>query len=592
MMSDGFDRRIRALLEKSGKLKPEQLEQANEIAARDKIPLAQAITEKNLLPEKTFAGLLAREANLPPIDLDLLEIDEQAAELIDRGAAEAHLVLPVSKIGSCLTIALANPFDVPLLDHLKAKTGCELRPLVAPYAAVKRAVTALYRRDEKKMEELLGGDEGEIDVKADSKEDSVDLADIGGGEEDSKVVKAVNMILYQAAVEKVSDIHIEPFEKKTRVRFRKDGVLREAHTLGKATHNAMLSRLKIMASLDIAERRKPQDGKFQIRVNGRQIDLRLSILPVVHGEKAVLRLLDSSNLVLSLDDLGFEPGSLETLRRGIAAPYGMILVTGPTGSGKSTTLYSMVNELMTDDDNFITVEDPVEYQLEGVNQVPVNPKRGLTFAAALRSILRQDPDVIMVGEIRDPETLDIAIKAALTGHLVLSTLHTNDAPSTLTRMIQMGVDPFLVASSTIVVCAQRLARKLCQFCKKPVEAPVERLVEVGMSEAEAKTAKIFQPVGCAKCSGGYKGRFAVLETLEITEAIKEIILRGGNELEVRRAGMKQGMVTLRQAGLANVRRGVTSVEEVLRVSAADGAEPTTKPARAAAATPPSGEGDD
>jgi type IV pilus assembly protein PilB len=439
------------------------------------------------------------------------------------------------------------------------------------------------------MEELLGGD-GDIDVKPEGGEsDAVDLADASDADDDSKIVKAVNMILYQAAVERVSDIHIEPFEKKTRVRFRKDGVLREAHALGKSTHNAMMSRLKIMAALDIAERRKPQDGKFQIRVNGRQIDLRLSLLPTVHGEKAVLRLLDSSNLVLKLEDLGFEPEALATLQKGIAAPYGMILVTGPTGSGKSTTLYSMVNELMSDEDNFITVEDPVEYQLEGVNQVPVNNKRGLTFAAALRSILRQDPDVIMVGEIRDPETLDIAIKAALTGHLVLSTLHTNDAPSTLTRMIQMGTDPFLVASSTVVVCAQRLARKLCQFCKKPADAPVERLIEVGMTEAEAKSAKIFQAAGCAKCNGGYRGRFAVLETLEITDGIKEIILRGGNELEVRRAGVAQGMMTLRRAGLSNVRRGVTSVEEILRVSNADGAKPPA--AAAAAAQKPDDDGD-
>ena len=579
MKIDQFDRRIRALLERSGKLKPERLEEAVEAAAKDKTPLAQIATEKGFVTEKEFAGMLAREANLPPIDLEAVEIDESAAEIIDRATAEENFLLPLAKIGDCLTIALANPFDVPTLDHLKAKTGCELRPVVASYAAVKRAVTALYRRDEKKMEELLGGDEGEIAVSAEPNgAESVDLSDDASGEEDSKIVKAVNMILYQAAVDRCSDIHIEPFEKRTRVRFRKDGVLKEVHQLGKATHNAMMSRLKIMGSLDIAERRRPQDGKFQIKVNGRQIDLRLSILPVVHGEKAVLRLLDSSNLVLKLEDLGFEPGALACLKKGISAPYGMILVTGPTGSGKSTTLYSMVNELMTDEDNFITVEDPVEYQLEGVNQVPVNPKRGLTFAAALRSILRQDPDVIMVGEIRDPETLDIAIKAALTGHLVLSTLHTNDAPSTLTRMIQMGTDPFLVASSTVVVCAQRLARKLCQFCKKPVEnAPVERLIEIGMKPGEAAGARIFQPVGCGKCSGGYKGRFAVLETLEITEPIKEIILRGGNELEVRRAGMAQGMTTLRQAGLANVRRGLTSIEEVLRVSNSDTSAPVAKP---------------
>jgi type IV pilus assembly protein PilB len=577
MKIEQFDRRVRQMLERSGRLKPERLAELVEAAAREKSPVALVVVEKGFVDEKVFVGLLARESHLPPLDPESIVIDEAAIETVDRATAEENLVLPVAKIGDCLTIALANPFDVPLFDLLKAKTGCELRPVVASYSAVKRAVASCYRRDEKKMEELLGGMDGDIDLKAEKGgEEGLDLADAADASEDSKIVKAVNMILYQAAVERVSDIHIEPTEKKTRVRFRKDGVLREAHSLGRGTHAAMMSRLKIMASLDIAERRKPQDGKFQIRVNGRQIDLRLSLLPIVHGEKAVLRLLDSSNLVLKLDDLGFEPGALESLRKGIAAPYGMILVTGPTGSGKSTTLYSMVNELLTEEDNFITVEDPVEYQLEGVNQVPVNPKRGLTFAGALRSILRQDPDVIMVGEIRDPETLDIAIKAALTGHLVLSTLHTNDAPSTLTRMIQMGTDPFLVASSTVVVCAQRLARKLCAYCKKEADVPFERLVSIGMKPEDAKGAKVFQAVGCPKCSGGYKGRFALLETLEVTEAIKEIILRGGNELEVRRAGITQGMTTLRQAGLANARRGVTSVEEVLRVSADDAAVPTPK----------------
>jgi type IV pilus assembly protein PilB len=572
-MNLSFDRRIRSLLERSGKLKSEQLEQAAELASREKAPLAQIITDKNMLSEREFAGVLSREANLPPIDLDLIEIDGQAVDMLDRTVAEMNMVLPISKIGSFLTIAVANPFDVPLIDHLKVQTGCELRPVVAACSSLRRAITLQYRRDEQKMEELLGTKEGDIEVKGDGilEDEDIDLSD--AGEDESKIVRAVNMILYQAAMDRVSDIHIEPFEKSTRVRFRKDGVLQEAHTLGRNSHGAIISRIKIMGSLDIAEKRRPQDGKFQIRVNGRQIDLRLSILPVVHGEKAVLRLLDSSNLVLKLDDLGFEPMCLDAMRRAIAAPYGMILVTGPTGSGKSTTLYSIVNELLTDADNFITVEDPVEYQINGVNQVPVNVKRGLTFAAALRSILRQDPDVIMIGEIRDAETLDIAIKAALTGHLVLSTLHTNDAPSTVTRMIQMGIDPFLVASSVLSVAAQRLARKLCQFCKKPVDVPEERLIEIGMTPDEVKGAKIFQANGCAKCAQGYRGRFALLEALEMTESLKEIILAGGNEIELRKAGIRDGMVTLRRAGLANVRRGTTSIEEVLRVSASDEQRP-------------------
>jgi type IV pilus assembly protein PilB len=571
-MNVSFDRRIRSLLERSGRLKAEQLDQAAEIAVREKTPLAQVVTEKNLISERDFAGMLAKEANIPPMDLDLIEVDPQAVESLERSVAEMNMVMPVSKIGGFLTIAIANPFDVPLIDHLKVQTGCDLRPVVVACAQLRRAITQQYRRDEQKMDELLGTREGDIEVKDEGiLDEDIDLSD--AGEEDSKIVRAVNMILYQAAIDRASDVHIEPFEKQTRVRFRKDGVLHEAHTLGRNSHPAIISRIKIMGALDIAEKRRPQDGKFQIRVNGRQIDLRLSILPVVHGEKAVLRLLDSSNLVLKLDDLGFEAECLTAMRRAIAAPYGMILVTGPTGSGKSTTLYSIVNELLTDEDNFITVEDPVEYQIQGVNQVPVNVKRGLTFAAALRSILRQDPDVIMIGEIRDSETLDIAIKAALTGHLVLSTLHTNDAPSTVTRMIQMGIDPFLVASSVLAVAAQRLARKLCQFCKKPVDAPANRLIEIGMTAQEAAAAKVFQAGGCAKCSQGYRGRFALLEALEVSESLKEIILAGGNEIELRRAAIKDGMMTLRRAGLANVARGVTSIEEVLRVSASDDQKP-------------------
>ncbi|MEY2742211.1 MAG: hypothetical protein RIS21_579 [Planctomycetota bacterium] len=574
MSATAFDRKVRGLMERTGRLKPEQLDQATELSGRDRVPLAVTLTEKGMVTEKEMAGFIAREANLAPVDLDQIDVDESAVKLVDRADAEAHGILPLSKIGQFLTVAFSDPFSLPVLDHLKTHTGCDLRPVVAAPAAIRRAVSAIYRRDEQKMEELLGAKEGDIEVTDTSSESSIDLGDgLGDGEEESKIVKAVNTILFQAATDRVSDIHIEPFERLTKVRFRKDGVLAQVHELGKATHNAIISRLKIMAQLDIAEKRRPQDGKFQIRVNGRQIDLRLSILPMVHGEKAVLRLLDSSNLVLSLDDLGFETQCLEQLRKAINAPYGMILVTGPTGSGKSTTLYSIVSELRSDGDNFVTVEDPVEYQLDGVNQVPVNVKRGLTFAAALRSILRQDPDVIMIGEIRDTETLDIAIKAALTGHLVLSTLHTNDAPSTITRMIQMGIDPFLVASSTVLVAAQRLARKLCVHCKKQIDVPKSRLIEIGMSEAEAADAKIFGPVGCTKCNQGYRGRFAVLEVLEVSDKVKEIIVRGGNELDVRRAGLDTGMVSLRRAGLANVRRGITSIEEVLRISTSDEARP-------------------
>ena len=378
-------------------------------------------------------------------------------------------------------------------------------------------------------------------------------------------------MVYQAIKEKVSDIHIEPFEKHVRVRYRQDGVCHEAFKPPKALLNSIVSRIKIMCGLDIAERRKPQDGKFQIKMEGRQVDFRVSILPTVHGEKVVLRILDGGNLALSLDSLGFETAALKDFQEAIASSYGMILVTGPTGSGKSTTLYSAVKEILDDKLNFVTVEDPVEYQLYGVNQVHVNEKRGLTFAAALRSILRQDPDIVMIGEIRDTETINIAIKAALTGHLVLSTLHTNDAPSTITRMIDMGVDPFMVSSATLLVSAQRLARRLCKYCKIPAgELPAERLRNIGVMEAQIEGAEVFKPGGCPRCKNGYAGRFALLETMPMSEGIRRMIIEGKSALALKNEAItNHGMITLRQCAIRNALRGVTSIEEVLRVTMPD-----------------------
>jgi type IV pilus assembly protein PilB len=562
-----FDRRIRAILERSGKLDEEQLEQLQKISERDNAPIAQVVTEKGFLSEREYLSVICRASNLPPVDLEYIEADPEILDIVDVDTAESAGVFPLAKIGGSLTVAVSNPFDLPTLDHLSVTSGCELRPVVASYTAIKRAVANAFRKGDQAMQELLSDDEKDIQLKeANLDDDSLDLT---GGDEDNKIIRAANMILYESVNEKVSDIHIEPFERQSRVRYRLDGVLKERHTFSKGVHAAIISRLKIMGNLDIAEKRRPQDGKFQIRVNGRQVDLRLSILPVVHGEKAVLRLLDSSNLVLNLGDLGFEPECLEAFSRGIRHPYGMILVTGPTGSGKSTTLYSAVNELLSEENNFVTVEDPVEYQLEGVNQVPVNVKRGLTFAAALRSILRQDPDTVMIGEIRDKETLDIGIKAALTGHLVLSTLHTNDAPSAVTRMIQMGIDPFLVASSVILVAAQRLGRKLCDHCKKKVDAPRERLVDLGMTPDEIEGAVIYQANGCRRCAQGYKGRFALLEILEMHDNVRKVVLEGGNDVQIKREALENGMITLRRAAIRNILKGKTSIEETLRITTAD-----------------------
>jgi type IV pilus assembly protein PilB len=385
------------------------------------------------------------------------------------------------------------------------------------------------------------------------------------------VVKFLNMVIYQAAKDKTSDIHIEPYERKVVIRFRKDGALKEAFTPPRKMLNAIVSRVKIMSSLDIAERRKPQDGKFQMKIDGRQIDFRVSILPVIHGEKVVMRLLDATNLQLDLASLGFEEKALNDFRNAIAQPYGMILVTGPTGSGKSTTLYSAVREMMTPEDNLVTVEDPVEYQLEGVNQVQVSNKRGLTFAAALRSILRQDPDTILIGEIRDKETIEIAVKAALTGHLVLSTLHTNDAPSTITRMVDMGIDPFMAASSTLLVSAQRLCRKLCTSCREQIETPPpERLKGIGMTDKDLEIPMTFYAArGCPRCNQGYSGRFAILETLPMTEDVKRTIIKGGSAQDIKRVALANDMMTLRRCGLRAAAAGRTSIEMVVSTTLQD-----------------------
>ena len=420
------------------------------------------------------------------------------------------------------------------------------------------------------MSELFGNlDEPEMELTKEVEEDA-DLSQLTRSAEQAPVVRLVNLIIYQAIRDGASDIHIEPFEKQLRVRYRVDGLLQETTSPPKRLQNAVVSRIKIMSELDIAEKRKPQDGKFQLKVAGRPIDFRVSSLPTLHGEKVVLRILDSSKLAMSLDNLGFEQKALDDFRNAIHSPYGMILVTGPTGSGKSTTLYSAIKEIMRPEDNIVTIEDPVEYQLDGINQVQVNPLRGVTFSGALRSILRQDPDTILVGEIRDGETADIAIKAALTGHLVLSTLHTNDAPSTITRLTDMGVDAFLVASSVNVVSAQRLCRRLCGECKEQVKVPPARMLEMGFREEEIEGATIHKPVGCLRCNQvGYRGRFALLETVPVTNEVKKAVIQGRSAVDIKQLALEQGMISLRRCGLLNAMRGNTSLEEVHNVTMAD-----------------------
>ncbi len=567
-----LDKRLRSILGRTDLLTEAQLAAATEFSLQKNVPLSQAVVANDFIKEPELLALLAREARLPPVDVRKISPDDAVKEILNENVAKYYTVVPVSKIGDILTLAVANPFDILKLDDLKIVTGCAIRPVVSTEAMIAEAIDRVYRQGEKMVQDLIENmDNSEMELKDEDAETEEFSIEEMQNSDDSPVIKLANLVIYQGIRDRVSDIHIEPYEKEVKVRYRIDGVLREAMSPPKKMHNAIISRIKIMSGLDIAERRVPQDGKFQLKVEGRQIDFRVSILPTVHGEKAVLRLLDSSNLSLNLDKLGFEEKALKDVRKAISTAYGMFLVTGPTGSGKSTTLYSSITEVLSPEDNIITVEDPVEYQLQGVIQVPVNVKRGLTFAAALRSILRQDPDTIMIGEIRDLETAEIAIKAALTGHLVFSTLHTNDAPSTITRLVDMGVDRFLVASSVVCVVAQRLGRRLCGECKRPMDPlpPRERLLELGFLEEDLKDLKLYEAVGCNRCKGGYAGRFAILESMPITEAIRRIIIGGGSAIDIKDQAMKENMISLRRCGLLNVLRGKTTIEEVLRSTSGD-----------------------
>jgi type IV pilus assembly protein PilB len=566
-----FAKKVRAILEKAGTIDAETGEALLAEAQSEKRPLTELVVNKGLASEHDLLCLIAQSANIPPIDIGKLKVDQEVLEAVPQDLARDYQIFPVDRIGTILTIAVVNPFDVLKLDDIRIITGCQLRPVLTTAEALEKAIPIAYRSDTETVGDILESFEGgDLELKeAGDEDDTMDLSEIS--DEEGPVVKMVNKIIADACGSGVSDIHIEPFEKKVVVRYRKDGRLIEALVLPKRMQNNVISRCKIMAKLDIAEKQRPQDGKIQMRIGNRAIDFRVSILPVVWGEKVVFRILDSSNLSLDITALNFEPKSMEDYMWSIERPYGMILVTGPTGSGKSTTLYSAVAHISNPEINLVTVEDPVEYTMEGVNQVPVNPKRGLTFAGALRSILRQDPDVVLLGEIRDKETLEIAVKAALTGHLVLSTLHTNDAPSTITRMVDMGMDSFMIASSTNLICAQRLARKLCSHCKQPLEVSEKAFLEAGFSEQDVATEgfEVFKPVGCNRCTNGYKGRFALLETMRMSEDIKRMVVEKAHIADIKKQALSEGMLTLRRCGLLNAGRGKTSLEEVERCTMAD-----------------------
>ena len=532
-----------------------------------------ALLELGSIEEGTMLATLGQAAGVPPIDLDRVLPDQDAIESLARETCQERGILPLSRNGNILTIAVSDPFDVLLIDDLRRMTQCEVRTVLSHGRAIERTSKRLFESSGVAVDDLLdqvNASSGGSTVKPEEADtEDIETAAMGN---DAPAVKLINGIILKALQEKASDIHVEPGEKALRVRFRVDGCLYDVMRPQKGLLPALISRFKILSSLDIAERFRPQDGKFQIRYEGRKIDFRLSILPVVGGEKAVVRILDTGSLALKLDSLGYEDKCLRDIKEAISSPYGMMLVTGPTGSGKSTTLYSCVGEVATPEVNVVTVEDPVEYRMDGVNQVPVNPKRGMTFAGALRSILRQDPDIILVGEIRDTETAEIAVKAALTGHLVLSTLHTNDAASTITRLIDMGIDPFMVSSSLLCIGAQRLARKLCEKCRVRVDLTEQELLAAGFTEEE-----IVDPAfelhgrgpGCPRCKDGYRGRFAILETLPIEGELKRMVVEGRSSMELKTRALEQGMISLRRVGLFNAMRGRTSIEEVMRVTLED-----------------------
>jgi type IV pilus assembly protein PilB len=562
--------RIGELLVKENLLTSEQLRKAREEARGKGGRLGAQITKLGFLQEAELSDFVARQYGVPAVNLDEFEIDPSVIKLIPEDVAQKHTVVPVNRAGSTLVLATADPSNIFAIDDIKFLTGYNVEVVVASEEAIKRAIERAYDQGEDLSAVMEGFDDSDFEVIQDS--DDLDVSELARESEDAPVVKLCNLILTDAVKRNASDIHIEPYEKSFRVRYRIDGVLYEVMKPPMKLKNAITSRLKIMSELDIAERRLPQDGRIKLKMGrGKEMDFRVSCLPTLWGEKIVLRLLDKSNLQLDMTKLGFEIRQLEIFQDCIHRPYGMVLVTGPTGSGKTTSLYSALAELNKTSENISTAEDPVEFNLAGINQVQMHEEIGLNFAAALRSFLRQDPDIIMVGEIRDFETAEIAVKAALTGHMVLSTLHTNDAPSTVNRLLNMGIEPFLVASSVNCILAQRLARKVCDDCKQPdPEVAKDALVAAGMTADEVASVVPVKGKGCRTCSEtGFKGRIAVYEIMEMTEELKEFVLNGASAIELKREAMRLGMTTLRRSALNKLREGITTLGEVLRVSAAD-----------------------
>ena len=561
--------RIADVLIEDGVLLPSQFEEATELQKKQGGRLLKILTDKNYVTEQDMVIATGRCLDTPPINLSKIRVPEEIADLIPKEMARAHKLAPVCKLGNKLFVAMADPLNVLALDDLRQRTKLEIVPMITTERSIIEALSGVGTSNTS-MEQVLKDAQTQADsveeVKV--KREDIDLDKLAVESEDAPVVRIVNLILVQALKEKASDIHLEPFEKILKLRYRVDGNLIEAGSPPKALQLPIASRIKILAGLDIAERRLPQDGRFRIRVTGKEVDLRVSLLPTVYGEKIVIRILDKGALSGSVDTLGMDEYTVGVFKKAVAAPHGMILVTGPTGSGKTTTLYSVLQELNSPNYNIVTVEDPIEYQLAGVNQVAVKADIGLSFADALRSILRQDPDIVMIGEIRDNETADIAVKAALTGHQVLSTLHTNDAAGAIARLDDMGIEPFLIASSTILTCAQRLVRRVCQNCKEEFVPEPELFTKLGIEEMMGTT--FYHGAGCDRCKRrGYAGRAAIIEVLPISEAVRRLIIKRSSAAVIKNQAVAEGMKTLRMVGIDKAKEGITTLEEILQVTAED-----------------------
>ena len=572
-----FGERIADALVEDGLLSARQVEELLEQQKKEGTRLLKLILDKAYVSEQDMTVSIGRVLNTPPINLARIAVPLEIADLLPRELAHSHKVVPVSRLENKLYLAMADPLNVLAIDDVRRITKLEISPMIASERSIIDKLNNIDASKSGSMEDIIqdaqkkaekeDGDD-EIQVSRESVEE-VNLDQLAASSEEAPVIKLANLILVQAIKDRASDVHIEPFDKTLRLRYRVDGVLIDATPPPKQMQLALASRFKIMSSLDIAERRLPQDGRMRIRVGGKDYDLRVSIMPTVHGEKIVLRVLDKTNLSASIDKLGLDPDTFHQFKTAVDAPHGLILVTGPTGSGKTTTLYSALNELNNPTFNIVTVEDPVEFQVPGINQVPVKKEIGLTFANALRSILRQDPDIVMIGEIRDTETAEIAVEAALTGHQVLSTMHCNDAPGAIARLDDMGIAPFLISSSVILACAQRLMRRICSHCKEPVTYPPKMFQDLNIDPSIMDGVILYRGRGCERCkNSGYAGRLAIIEAMTTTDEIRKLIISRANSREMGKVAIGQGMRTLRMVALDRVRDGASTLEQVLVVTSA------------------------